>query len=307
MNAPLKDYLKTELQLELSAEKTLITHAQRRVRFLGYDIKKWDGERIRKVRTQHGIVTRRTCNQHFALLMPHDKCRTFARNYGNTVKWVGKSRTKLLHLSDLEILMSFNAEIRGFLGYYALTDNFTTLASKLLWLTTTSFLRTLADKHKSTLMKVAHNLKRGANTYVISVQHKGETRSYTLLSSTKQFARKKVMYGHIDVVPQTLMYRSRSELGQRLRAHQCEWCGTREGPIEVHHIRKLKDLKGKTVWERQMIERQRKTMVLCKDCHIELHAGTLSEGKKAKRDVGEPDTLKGVSPVRGELRHEVAH
>ncbi|MHB8628841.1 MAG: reverse transcriptase domain-containing protein [Aggregatilineales bacterium] len=278
----LKDYLKTELQLELSAEKTLITNAKKRVRFLSYDIKKWDGERIRKIRTQHGVVTKRTCNQHFALLMPRDKCQAFARDYGNAAQWVGKSRTKLLHLSELEIMMTFNAEIRGFLGYYALADNLTTLASKLLWLTTTSFLRTLADKRKSTLMKVAKSLKRGPNTYVITIQHKGETRHYTLLSSTKQLTRKKVTYGHIDVIPQTLMYRSRSELGQRLRAHECEWCGTREGSIEVHHIRKLKDLKGKAVWERQMIERQRKTMVLCQECHDELHAGTLNESKKAK-------------------------
>jgi predicted HNH restriction endonuclease len=50
--------------------------------------------------------------------------------------------------------------------------------------------------------------------------------------------------------------------------------------VEVHHIRKLADLKGKSWWERQMIERKRKTMVLCRECHDELHAGKLSERKR---------------------------
>ena len=45
--------------------------------------------------------------------------------------------------------------------------------------------------------------------------------------------------------------------------------------LEVHHVRKLKDLKGKKWWEKQMIARQRKTMVLCKRCHVDLHTGKL--------------------------------
>src|SRR3989442_2736086 len=42
----LGEYLRDELQLELSAEKTLVTSAKQRVRFLGYDIKRWSGNRI---------------------------------------------------------------------------------------------------------------------------------------------------------------------------------------------------------------------------------------------------------------------
>ena len=42
----IETYLREELQLELSAEKTLITNSKQRVRFLGYDLKRWAGERI---------------------------------------------------------------------------------------------------------------------------------------------------------------------------------------------------------------------------------------------------------------------
>lgn len=45
--------------------------------------------------------------------------------------------------------------------------------------------------------------------------------------------------------------------------------------LSIHHVRKLKDLSGKVEWERHMIARKRKTLALCHDCHVKLHAGKL--------------------------------
>ena len=110
-------------------------------------------------------------------------------------------------------------------------------------------------------------------------------KEHRLVSSTTQLQRKRISYREsVDRVPSTWQYRSKTELGQRLLANECEWCRTREDPFEVHHIRKLKDLRGKTVWERHMIARQRKTLVLCQKCHIDLHAGRLSEETKRLRE-----------------------
>jgi len=282
----LADYLTTELHLELSAEKTLITNARKRVRFLGYDIQRWRGERRLRYRTTRGPVIQRTCSQKLALLIPRDKCEKFARAYGNTQNWHGESRGNLTYLSELEILMVYNAEIRGFLGYYALADNLTSVGSQILWLTTSSFMRTLADKRRSTVKKVAKSLKKGPNHYAVTLKKRDSTtKEYRLVSSTTQLQRKRISYDEIlDRIPSTWQFRSRTELGQRLRASECEWCGTREEPFEVHHIRKLKDLQGKTVWESHMIARQRKTLVLCKKCHVDLHAGRLSEATKRLRE-----------------------
>lgn len=66
--------------------------------------------------------------------------------------------------------MIYNAEIRGFLSYYALADNLTHVVGKILWLTSTSFFRTLANKRRSTINKVAKSLKQGPERYVISVE-----------------------------------------------------------------------------------------------------------------------------------------
>ena len=47
---------------------------------------------------------------------------------------------------------------------------------------------------------------------------------------------------------------SRTALEQRLKAKVCELCGTTESnSYEVHHVNKLKNLKGKQAWEIAMI------------------------------------------------------
>jgi group II intron reverse transcriptase/maturase len=279
----LEEYLSTQLQLELSAEKTLITNAKERVRFLGYDIVRWAGKRVLRYSTSTGTHTRRTTTQTLALLMPRDKVQAFAQTYGNPQHWQGQHRVKLLHLSELEILKTYNAEISGFLGYYALADNLTTVAAGILWMTTTSFVRTLAAKRQSTVMKVVQSTKKGPAQYVITERKKnGTTKAHTLIASTKQLKREMVTYEQVDHKPNTWVYHARTELGQRLSAQQCEWCGTQEGPMEVHHVRKLSDLKGKAEWEVEMLARRRKTMVLCKQCHVDLHAGRLRAKTKTK-------------------------
>jgi hypothetical protein len=36
----------------------------------------------------------------------------------------------------------------------------------------------------------------------------------------------------IDSIPNTQKYQARTELGRRLLAHTCEWCGTQQGQEE---------------------------------------------------------------------------
>jgi hypothetical protein len=195
--------------------------------------------------------------------------------------------------------MTYNAEVRGFLGYYSLADNLKNGANKVLWMTQNSFFRTLAGKRKSTAMKVIKDLKYGPNRYAISVNKNGKgAKEYELLSSTRQLKTQKVVYEQVDLQPNTWIYQGRNELGKRLVADRCEWCGISGTQVEVHHVRKLADLKGKTLWEQQMIARRRKTMVLCVECHDELHAGTLSEQKKRlrkNRRAGYTETCKSGS------------
>src|SRR5258708_19427016 len=112
--------------------------------------------------------------------MPGEKTIEFAKEYGDRNAWRGKHRNQLLNLSELEILLTYNAEERGFLNYYALADNLTQEARKVLWLTTSSFFRTLAGKRQNTLKQVANSLKNGPerNDITLNIEEKPTHKYY---------------------------------------------------------------------------------------------------------------------------------
>jgi len=106
----------------------------------------------------------------------------------------------------------------------------------------------------------------------------------------------------VDRLPQFVMT-NRSELLQRMLTDTCELCGSRE-KVEVHHIRKLADLekpgrREKPVWVKQMAARRRKTLIVCRKCHEEIHAGT-STAAFRKQGPESRMTRKRSSPVREE-------
>lgn len=75
-------------------------------------------------------------------------------------------------------------------------------------------------------------------------------------------------------------FNERNELLKRLLARQCEVCGW-EGSCEVHHVRRMSDLKHRDgrvktdIWMRRMAELRRKTLSVCHTCHRNIHRGQL--------------------------------
>ena len=58
----------------------------------------------------------------------------------------------------------------------------------------------------------------------------------------------------------------------RLKARVCELCSSTDKKYyEIHHVNKVKNLSGKESWERIMIAKRRKTIVVCRDCHKQIH------------------------------------
>ena len=75
------------------------------------------------------------------------------------------------------------------------------------------------------------------------------------------------------VTPET----RRNELIFRLLAGRCEICKD-TAHLEVHHVRKLADLskpgrREKPAWMHLMAKRRRKTLITCRRCHEDIHAG----------------------------------
>ena len=145
IKAEMHDFLKRELNLELSEEKTLITNASSQAaKFLGYEIK---AQRCNDYIDPKG---RRGANGAIALLVParviEDKCRSFMRNGKVT------HRNTLLHDDDFSIVQRFQQEYRGLVQYYVLAQNLSWF-SKLYWTMETALLKTLACKHRSSINK----------------------------------------------------------------------------------------------------------------------------------------------------------
>ena len=96
---------------------------------------------------------------------------------------------------------------------------------------------------------------------------------------------------HRQTTPNTFaLTLSRSELLRQWNTGTCEYCETTEGPFQVHHMRKMKDVaNGKELWQKMMAARCSKTLILCMRCHQLLHAGRLLDKETLKLRVrGEP-------------------
>jgi group II intron reverse transcriptase/maturase len=266
-------FLHEELKLELSQSKTLITHAtSQAARFLGYEI-----------RAQHANTKitrgRRAVNGAIGLFVPkpmiRQRCSLYLKN--------GKpaQRGGLLHDEDFTIVAKYQAEYRGLVQYYLLAQDVFRLG-RLRWVMETSLLKTLAGKHRSTVPKMARR-------YKTLVETPAGPRTCLQVRIDRDEGRKPLIarFGGIPLIRQrtavltdrspVLASSRRNELIHRLMAESCELCQTRTD-IEVHHIRKLADLhrSGRPEppsWKHLMAMRRRKTLVICRSCHEDIHAG----------------------------------
>jgi AI2M/AI1M-like, HNH endonuclease len=149
---------------------------------------------------------------------------------------------------------------------------------KLFYLAHSSLIKTLAAKHKTSCRAIFSKLRR-KRSLILRYECNGKAKELKVfkLSELKLTPKR---YDHVDNIPQTLTYSSGTELLQRWNAQECEICGKTEGYFEIHHIRKLKEIRdGKQRWQKLMMARKRKTLVLCVECHHLLHAGKLPSWK----------------------------
>jgi RNA-directed DNA polymerase len=159
----------------------------------------------------------------------------------------------------VEIIQAYNAELRGLANYYSRAIDVKQALNRLEYLWKGSLWKTLANKHKTSLGKIAKQLKHGRD-YCDRYRVNEEERHLKLyaLKDLKQPAK---LWAMVDVEPTIAQYTwSRTEIVQRLNAQRCEYCGQDAGYFEVHHVRKLKDPYGKERWQQVMATMQRRTL-----------------------------------------------
>jgi len=263
-----KTWLSGNLKLELSDEKTLITHAATdRAKFLGYEVGAMTSE------------SRPAVNGHIELRIPEAKLTEIENRYMRGPK--AHHRAELLNDSDFDIVAKYGAEYRGLVQYYKLARNIRSFG-RVERTIRLSLLKTLAGKHKTTVGKTFARFKHrherldGSRMGLqVIVEREGKK---SLVAKFGELPLKRQKDAVIqDEKPRWTRRAKRTELVQRLMADACELCGSKEG-VNVHHIRALKDLNkpGRSAIPTHvyiMSARRRKTLVVCHKCHVAIHNG----------------------------------
>ena len=270
----IKSFLSESLALELSEEKTLITHTGKSAKFLGYEITVTRNNHQR--RDVQGRL-RRTYGKRVRLNVSMATLRDKLLEYGAMeIKlrngkeiWKPKCRSGLIFNDDLEILDRYNRETVGFCNYYLIANNCVVLHN-FRYIMEYSMYKTFAGKYRSTVRKI--NKKYRLNKlFTVKYEQKGVIKSRTFYKTS--FKRRTTAFnGSCDIEPYSIADVSRTNLTDRLKAEKCELCGA-TGKLIMHHVRNLKDLKEKESWKRLMSARKRKTIALCPSCHRLRHLG----------------------------------
>jgi group II intron reverse transcriptase/maturase len=266
-------FLRDELKLELSQSKTLITHAaSQAAHFLGYEI-----------RAQHSDTKitrgRRAVNGAIGLFVPKTVIRQRCALYMSKGK--PAQRGALLHDDDFTIVAKYQAEYAGLVQYYLLAQDVFRLG-RLHWVMETSLLKTLAGKYRSTVNAMARKYKTTIETPAgprkcLQVTVERDRGRKPLVARFGGIPLRRVRTAVLTDRRPVMASARRNELIHRLLAGRCEICEDTVN-LEVHHVRKLADLskpgrREKPAWMHLMAMRRRKTLVTCRRCHEDIHAG----------------------------------
>ncbi len=272
--AEVRIFLATRLELEMSAEKSKIVKASEGGRFLGYDVKTYTAKRRLRVTTRGGRrYSARSPADILQLQVPWEKVERFcvAKQYGDWSRLEARFRPALLNRSDAEIIMTYNAEIRGFAAYYGLAGDVKKKLNKLSLIWETSLGRTLANKHKRSVSKIFHRyLHRVGRDKVLRYEVKGQSR-YVKVWRLSAFTPRAVPSPEIDDPPDTTLFTKplKSVVGRETLA-RCDRCGARHLDCEQHEVRYLSWLSRLPATSLMPAHRTPKRIFVCPACLTDL-------------------------------------
>lgn len=271
IKSELKKFISCTLKMELSEEKTLITHSNNYARFLSYDVRVRKNNQIKQ--SGRGF-SKRTLNFMTELNIPlKEKIEKFlidkkiAKFKNGVLSPI--HRNGLVNLTDLEIISTYNSELRGLCNYYNMASNFSCL-NYFSYLMEYSCLKTLASKHKSKISKIKKKFGDKKGSWCIPYETKKD-KKYMYIAKYQDSKNIKCPSDNKSNLL-VLHLSSTTKFEDRLKAKICKICGCTDSEhYEIHHVNKLKNLKGKSLWEKIMIRRRRKTIVVCRKCHHDIH------------------------------------
>ncbi len=274
IKSDVKRFLADTLKLKMSDEKTKITHTGDRARFLGHDItvsraqiavKKKDG---RTQRCHSYVVKLLVPREKWVAKLLEYKAMKIVLNNNGKERYKALHRGKLINKPDIEILSAYNAEIRGLYNFYSLANDSYKIgifANIMKY----SMFKTFANKYKTNVHRIKDRFFRNGD---FTVEYQTKSGKKQAVFYNKGFRRKlDAMTAEVSFLPQYQKYDRFNSLKNRIKLGLCELCGKKSNDIALHQVAKMKDLTGNTAWELLMLERRRKTLAVCPDCHSKIH------------------------------------
>ena len=271
-----KTFLWETLKLEMSDAKTKVTHTGDRARFLGYDItvsrsqnlkKKADG---RVQRCQTGVVKLLVPREKWVGKLIEYRAMKIKINENGKERFVALHRGKLVNQRDIEILARYNAEVRGLYNYYSIANDSFKIG-RFANVMKYSMYKTFACKYKTNV----HEIKRRYfvnDLFTVAYDTKSGRKTTTFYKDGFKRKEKATKFDNVSELPQLSKYAKTNTLKQRVERHTCELCHKDCRNLEIHQVKKLKDLKGDAEWVLLMRKRRRKTLVVCPECHSLIHS-----------------------------------
>lgn len=185
----IKRFLKEELKLEFSEEKTKITDLRRkRAKFLGFEL-----FYIRAKKRIAGAYGRPrwTFGQRLTIGVDMEKVlnRLEDKGFIDKKKW-GRAKNPWTVKSDYEIVENFNWLVRKIIGYYAQGVRQFQQIDRIRWILDMSCKKTLAKKHDMSSIKI---MEKYGDPVTVTIEKEGKK------NTIKQMGRKesKEYYGMI--------------------------------------------------------------------------------------------------------------
>lgn len=265
----IKNFLKEELDLHLSGEKTIITNArEKEAKFLGFRIKAGRTNKTQKVTTSTNAskktFKRRSTGWEIIVEAPIDELikKLEKKGFAKEGKPVSKSAWSLLDQD--QIILLFSAINRGIQNYYRPCDNFVEVR-RIQYILKFSLGKTLGEKMKIGLPEV---IRTGKMTYKYQTT-KGE-KAVTFYKNT-DWTTKREAFNDLNGLEHARLetgLRTRSRLGA-----PCCLCG--ESKSEMHHVRHIRkmDTRNPQGFTKVLSALGRKQIPVCQNCHQKIHQG----------------------------------
>lgn len=264
------NFMKNTLHLEMSQEKTLITHSEDSAHFLGYNIHVQKSNLLKrngngdKARLHTGAVVLKVPVEAIKAKLKAYKAVEFKTVNGREVWWPIR-RNNLIGRPEEEIIAQVNSEIRGLYNYYSFAHNVSMVVGSFGYVMTFSFFKTLAAKHRSSIRKINKRYRKGGDFVIPYKDKKGKEKCIVLYNGGYKRKTDVSRFANVDELSHRI-YMPYPTLVDRLKLGKCELCGN-SANLVMHQVRNLRHIKPDTEWHKLMLAKNRKTLAVCESCY----------------------------------------